>query len=146
MPRYETDADLANEMAAIEQWLPNFKNYQAVKLGQYDLDFEIHRASTPEGKFKKLCCVEVKCYNVPHNKYPIQVLSLIKLRKLQAEAKKIRTFLVCRYSDGVILYIDATRITGEIGMFSRKNQREGNTNDTEMCIRIPKSNFIKQKP
>lgn len=138
MPRYETKQDLLNEEEVIKRFCKP-AGFSYTKLEQNSLDFLVH-----EGKEGK-CFAEVKCGGVPSTKYPIQVLSLIKWEKMKTFDSLMPTFLVYKYSDDVILYIRAKDITGAVEKISRANPREGNTNDTEFVVKIPKSLFKRLK-
>lgn len=128
--RFETEQDLANELEVMRQFA---KGHQFHKLGENDLDFTI------PGK----CFVEVKCINSSSTKYDVQIISLIKLVKMQERAKELPTFIVFRYTDA-IKYINFKDINGYV-RHSGREQREGAANDRELLLFVDRSKLIELK-
>ncbi len=128
--RFETKQDLINEEEVIKIITKNKSKY--TKLGENEIDFLI------DGK----SYIEVKCSPNKSNKYKYQILSLIKVVKMQHYSRKLPTFLFYKYTD-CIMYINVKDIKGNIKWFERKkniNIRNA-VNDSELVVYIPKNEF-----
>ena len=122
--RFETQQDLDNEERVIKAFT---KGTPYQKLGDHDIDYLI-----PDRAY-----VEVKCINSLSTTYDTQILSLIKLVKLQEASRKLPTFVVFAYTDK-IMYINFNDIDGYIKHSGRK-QRKGAANDREILVFIDKN-------
>jgi hypothetical protein len=121
--RFESESDLVNERMIMESFACG---YPFEKLDDHDVDFVIPNR----------CYVEVKARKSNYNKYPVEIISLIKLIKLQEKGRILPTFLVFGFTDG-IGYIKVQDIKGYVKWSGRK-QRKGATNDRELCLYISK--------
>jgi len=129
VPRFETQADLKNEEMVVKRFAAK-GNYQYKKLERNGLDYALVKNG------KAVCFVEIKCFNVPHNKFSQILNSLYKWEKMQEYERLLPVFFVCHFSDGEILYIRAKKINGDIKWAGRK-PREGAKHDQEFCVFIP---------
>lgn len=128
--RFETKEDRANERMIMEVFA---RGHEFIKLDDHDVDFVI------PGK----CYVEVKAKKYKHNKYPGQMISLIKILKLQEKGReinpetkeKIPAFLVFGYTD-YVAYIEINDVEGYVRLGGRK-KRKGAANDRELILYIP---------
>jgi hypothetical protein len=143
---FETENDLYNEEVTVKAFCDKF-NINYGKQAHFDIDFFISKDGKQIGE------VEVKCYNVPHDKYPTQILSSRKYLTMMArcfafartDEREYRPILLCRYSDGEILYCNFRTIIGKIEFpqIGGRKPREGAVNDIEWVVRIPKKFFKK---
>ena len=126
--RYESRQDLVNEEEVVKIFTGG--KHPVVKLGKNDIDFLV----------KDIAYIEVKCSPNDSKQFNFQVLSLIKVVKMQEYSRKLPTYLVYRYSD-CIMYINVQDIKGNVKWFERKKgieNRKDATNDKELVIYIPK--------
>ena len=101
------------------------------KLGENDIDFMI------PGR----CYAEIKMRKVAFDVDSIEVISLIKVVKMQDKNKHLPTFLVFGFTD-CIAYISVVTLIGSVKWGGRE-QRNGATNDIELLLYIPKKALIK---
>ena len=91
--------------------------------------------------------IEIKCYNINHDKYTHTMVSIQKLVKMQLMSKRLPTFLFIQFND-LLRYINVNDIEGELRRSGRK-PRDGSTNDIEfigyVCIEKFKTFQIKAK-
>lgn len=125
--RFESKQDLENEERVIKAFT---KGVPYQKLGDNDIDYLI-----PDRAY-----VEVKCVNSSSTAYNVQILSLIKLVKLQEASRKLPTFVVFAYTDK-IMYINFNDIDGYI-KHSGREQRKGAANDREILVFIDRKKLI----
>lgn len=133
--RFETKQDLQNEHEVINEFY-RFTDSMPKKLDKNDIDYALYRDN------KLVAYAEVKCYTSPSNKYGFQILSMIKIVKLQEYDKKAPAFFVLKYSDNVIYFIRVRDIEGSCKYNGRK-QRVGSTNDFEMLVYCDKKKMTK---
>ena len=69
------------------------------------------------------------------------MLSLYKWEKLMEYNRLAPTYFVARYSDNVVMYINAEMIKGEVKNGGRKVVRQGSYSDKELCIYFDKSSM-----
>jgi len=136
--RFETQEDLDNELQVIKKFCSK-GNFSYKKLDRHSLDYAIVKDE------RVVAFVEIKCYKTSSDKYHSQILSLYKWEKLKDYNKLAPTFFVCRYSDGVILYLHAEDIKGDVKFSGRKVVREGSFSDREFCIFIERNQMRKLK-
>ena len=109
------------------------KGHKFQKLGEHDLDFCI------PGR----CFVEIKCIYSSSTNYDVQIISLIKLLKMQERSKQLLTFIVFKYTDK-IMYINFKDIEGFV-KYSGRKPRKGATNDQEMLLFLDRKKLIELK-
>jgi len=126
--RFETEQDRINEYRIMDCFSCG---HPFKKLGNHDVDFVV------PGR----CYVEIKAKKFRHDKYPAQLISLIKIVKLQERSRELPAFLVFGFTD-CILYIKVEDIKGYVKWSGRK-QRKGATNDRELCLFIDVNNMTK---
>lgn len=140
--RFETADDLRNEEDTIREFCENF-GLGYGKLAYFDIDFYLSKEGYQIGE------AEVKCYTTPHDKYDHQILSSRKYLTLMSrcfafartDEMEYRPMLVCRYSDGVILYVNFRTLIGKIPFPEKggRAERLGSANDQEWIVKIPKN-------
>jgi hypothetical protein len=124
--RFETQADLDREDAVIHR-ICRGKPY--IKLGEHDLDFCIVNTAY----------IEIKNFTVSSDKYPIQIVSCIKLVKMQERNKILPTYFFAQFTDK-LMFIHVDDIQGYCKIGGRK-PRAGSTNDQEFIVNVPKTKF-----
>ncbi len=128
--RFETQADLDREEAVIKR-IANGQKY--TKLGENDLDYEIDN----------IAYIEIKNFTIPSTKYPTQLISCIKLVKMQERSRRMPTFFFAQYTDK-LMYINVDDIEGYLKIRGRK-PRPGSTNDQEFVVNVKRSFFKEYK-
>jgi len=126
--RFETEQDRENEHIVMSAFA---QGHLFEKLGENDIDFMI-----PDR-----CYAEIKMRKVAFDVYPIEVISLIKVVKMQEKNKHLPTFLVFGFTD-CIAYISLVTLIGSVKWGGRE-QRNGAANDKELLLYIPKKALIK---
>lgn len=127
--RFETEQDLANERAVIEA-VCSRRGLKCKKLGDNEIDFIVYGDDN-----KALFFAEVKCLTTPADRYPMYMLSMIKVEKMIEYSKILDTYLFVRHSDR-LSYINIKDMDGRVQMGGRINPREVAANDREMCMFI----------
>ena len=135
MPIFETNQDRINEEEVVKLFA-NKSGYSYNKLDDFDLDFVLI-----DNQGRKVCYLEIKCYNTMSDQFRTAMHSVYKYEKLMKYDKKLPTFFVCRYKDDVVHYIRAKDIKGEIRISGRKNPRPNAYRDRERCIFIDRKLF-----
>jgi hypothetical protein len=121
--QFQSESDLVNERMIMESFACG---HPFKKLDGHDVDFVIPNR----------CYVEVKARKFKHNRYPVEIISLIKLVKLQEKGRILPAFLVFGFTD-CIGYIEVNDVRGNVRLFGRK-PRKGSTNDMELMLFISK--------
>jgi len=128
-PIFETHQDLSNEEEVAKMFAEK-GNFQYKKLKRSSLDYALISND------KAVCFLEIKCFKSKHDKYEYKINSLYKWEKMQEFEKLLPVYFVCHHSDGVVLYIRASDIRGDI-KWSGRQPRDGSLHDQEFCIFIP---------
>ena len=130
---FENEEDLKAELEIAERFAAT-KDAELSKLSWKELDFIVHKDGIG------LCFIEVKNYNIPHDKYEFQVISLNKIKKMTVFDGFMPAYLVVKYSDDVIMYSHVKNLKGEIKHGGR-DEREGSANDKEWLLYINKESL-----
>ena len=127
--KFETPKDLRNEHEVIEAFCDKYGT-EFTKMPNWDIDYLIHK------KGKAECFAEVKNYTYTYVQYERQLLSMIKLGKLNACTKYLPTILLMRWGCGTIGWIRIEKIQGVI-KWGGRTPRIGSKNDKEFLIYFP---------
>jgi hypothetical protein len=130
--RFESEEDLAREKVVTGIIEKNW-NCETIKMPKWDIDLLLHRDGITTAY------AEIKTYpNTNFEKYDNCFISVRKKIRLDIYEKSFPTLYVLAHCDHVS-YIRVSDIVGEEKMLSRKNQREGAVNDTEMVVYFKRS-------
>tara|TARA_B100001245_G_C22786005_1_gene379346 strand:- start:325 stop:750 length:426 start_codon:yes stop_codon:yes gene_type:complete len=129
VPIFETQEDLEKEEEVVKRFADK-GGFGYRKLARSTLDYALIKNNNA------VCFLEIKCFNSKHDEYKCKISSLYKWEKMQEFEKLLPVYFVCHHSDGVVLYIRAKDIIGDV-KWSGRQPRAGSMNDEEFCIFIP---------
>lgn len=138
--RFETEQDRINEISTIEKFIASVDpELRYKKLMPNELDFVLYKGEDLKA------FVEVKNFNAKFRKYPTEIVSEIKYKKMLTFSLLAPTYFMANYSCGTIAWIEVNDIVGERQWFKRNDIRDGSANDAENVIMVDKSLMKKIK-
>lgn len=141
--RFESEADLQREQAAIDWFVGKFKYYEYIKLGPNDIDFLVFKRHLFNANgIDDMLYIEVKGRNKKiAEAYPLP----LAVRKIHALASnEARGAIIWACEDGYILG-NIERLSGRFKMGGRK-PRKGAANDLEPMVYFPKQENLIEYP
>ena len=144
-PLYETKADLALEVGAIDEFCQKHSyDYRKLPI-QYRLDYAIFKKNE-----RQMCgMIEVKCRKISWSKYNTLILSLQKVMHMKSYSDfGIRSGILLRNLDGLWLWkfnhnIDRIEWGGR---YKGGPSKPRDDQDAEPVVHVPKESFIQVSP